>query len=34
MIEKALGELLELSPEELIAGRYEKFRALGAVLEG
>ena len=33
-IEKALAEVLELSPEELIAARYRKFRALGAVVEG
>lgn len=34
MIEKALTEVLGLSPEELIAERYRKFRALGAVEEG
>ncbi len=32
-IEKALAELVEMGPEELIAERYRKFRALGAVEE-
>lgn len=31
VIAKALDELSELSPEELVANRYNKFRALGAV---
>jgi acetyl-CoA carboxylase carboxyl transferase subunit alpha len=33
-IERALAEVVDLGPEELIAGRYRKFRALGAVVEG
>ncbi len=33
VIEQALTEVLELSPEELIAERYRKFRALGAIEE-
>ena len=33
-IEQALAEVVELSAEELIAERYRKFRALGAVEEG
>ncbi len=32
-IEKALSEVVEMGPEELIADRYRKFRALGAVEE-
>jgi acetyl-CoA carboxylase carboxyl transferase subunit alpha len=34
VIERALGELLRLSTKELVARRYEKFRALGAFDEG
>ena len=30
-IEAALGELRDLAPEELLAGRYAKFRAMGAL---
>jgi acetyl-CoA carboxylase carboxyl transferase subunit alpha len=33
-IERALGELLRLSSQELVARRYDKFRALGAFDEG
>ena len=33
MLEKVLSETARLSPEELIAQRYQKFRALGAVGE-
>jgi acetyl-CoA carboxylase carboxyl transferase subunit alpha len=34
VIERALGDLLRLSSKELVARRYEKFRALGAFDEG
>ncbi len=34
VLEKALGELLRLSPAELVARRYDKFRALGVYDEG
>ena len=34
VLEKALGELLRLSPAELIARRYDKFRTLGVYDEG
>jgi len=34
VIERALGDLLRLSSKELVARRYEKFRALGAYDEG
>jgi acetyl-CoA carboxylase carboxyl transferase subunit alpha len=34
VIERALGDLLRLPPQELVARRYEKFRALGAYDEG
>jgi acetyl-CoA carboxylase carboxyl transferase subunit alpha len=34
VIDRALGELLRLSSQELVARRYDKFRALGAFDEG
>jgi acetyl-CoA carboxylase carboxyl transferase subunit alpha len=34
VLEKALGELLRLSPAELVARRYDKFRSLGVFDEG